>query len=659
MRLFLLLSTTFLITFCYCVPLNSKGNGYKVTQHSREVNPASKLPQVTQPIPQKNGESLPKPQEKRNVPKTSIGVPKSFQPPQGQVQVKTGQPTQRGVQDKPKESPEPVRTSPRVPQRQQQTVASSTPKPEELTPLPDMKSKVDAPILKVGEYDFSVLKSKADSTIFDAVGDYEGELPVLRLTPKAGVTAKRLVFDGQTFWTCQGPSDACLSAILYFGESGPVAATYSVKGRKVFEGYRKFADGKWTSVNKEGFNELLEELKKDLGDAPVQTSPQVPQKKPRDNVQPSPQQAAKVETASEVKQEQRPATNLQGDVKKEQDSMQAPASLKTEAKEEQPLTQTTPKSVKDNVEEKAKPAGDGKPLQEVPKDVAGSQGENPEDKSTKEESPQVHTTIEESPVTQSAKQRTDQSAPVVAGPKNVFSPSGVIDISALDNERFQSFDYFFVGNAINLIVPKKDITVTRLVDGEGDIFILSSGETFQHARVYLNKDKKPELVLITIRTSSSILQKAYSRSEAGKWVPSNDKDAKIKNLMVTSEWVPNFEIDLALPSSTDKCTAFEVDLLGVTTKHFYPRPGHAVVGVRDGNKVLWASNQHTKEDLCGYHDYCFFCLVYKKENVELLEMAVVERNLKAKKYFEKNADGEWTSIDKKEFDRKLNNLKTV
>ncbi|AFZ81007.1 signal peptide-containing protein [Theileria equi strain WA] len=111
------------------------------------------------------------------------------------------------------------------------------------------------------------LVSKVDTSLFDVESSFEDNVKVLKLKAKEGVTANKLRFDGQTFWTCQGPSDACLSAILYFGESGPIAATYSVKGRKVFEGYRKFADGTWTSVNKEGFNELLEELKKDLGDA--------------------------------------------------------------------------------------------------------------------------------------------------------------------------------------------------------------------------------------------------------------------------------------------------------------------------------------------------------------------------------------------------------
>ncbi|EKX73637.1 hypothetical protein BEWA_036730 [Theileria equi strain WA] len=132
---------------------------------------------------------------------------------------------------------------------------------EEVKQAPEMSDEDTTPI----QIDLLDLKSKADSTLFDADGDYEGEFPVLRLTPKTGVTAGKLTFNGQTLWTCQGPSDACLSAIFYLGTSGPVAATYTVKGRKVFETYRKFSGGQWTSVNKEGLDELLEELKKDLG----------------------------------------------------------------------------------------------------------------------------------------------------------------------------------------------------------------------------------------------------------------------------------------------------------------------------------------------------------------------------------------------------------
>ncbi|WP_054249731.1 hypothetical protein [Vibrio cholerae] len=85
-----------------------------------------------------------------------------------------------------------------------------------------------------------------------------------------------------------------------------------------------------------------------------------------------------------------------------------------------------------------------------------------------------------------------------------------------------------------------------------------------------------------------------------------------------------------------------------TTKHFYPKLGNVPIGVKDGGKRLWNG---------GNGDYCLSCLVYKKENVELLEMAVVERNLKAKKYFERNVGGEWISVEKDNFFKKLNGMK--
>ncbi|EKX72399.1 hypothetical protein BEWA_048660 [Theileria equi strain WA] len=218
-----------------------------------------------------------------------------------------------------------------------------------------------------------------------------------------------------------------------------------------------------------------------------------------------------------------------------------------------------------------------------------------------------------------------------------------LDISKPDKDKSQSFDYTFAGNAIRLVVPNKGISVSKLVSGTEEVYTLSAGEMLEYIRVYLNKDKKPELASVTLQTSSGVLRRDYVKSENG-WVFCTDTDAKMKNLKDTTEWKSNFEIDLSASKDTDECRVFEAELLGVTTKHFFPTPGyHAKKGVY----ARWNGY---------FDDYCLSCLIHKRGNIELLVMIVVERLTRRWKYFEKNADG-WKDLTRDEFDRKIEEIK--
>ncbi|AFZ80937.1 hypothetical protein BEWA_003450 [Theileria equi strain WA] len=202
---------------------------------------------------------------------------------------------------------------------------------------------------------------------------------------------------------------------------------------------------------------------------------------------------------------------------------------------------------------------------------------------------------------------------------------------------------------------KKGVTVTKVVDGDGDIYTLSSGEAFDHAKVYLNKDGKPELVLVVTKRADTS-KETYLELKDGKWVSCDDHDAKIKSLKDTTEWKSDFEIDLSLANSTNECSIFETELLGVTTRHFYPKPGHAPIKVQDGNKELWKSTTCATKFGSNSSDSCLSCLIYEKGDIKILEMITVERLTRRWKYFERTGT-EWKSITKKEdFDKKLSEI---
>ncbi|AFZ80968.1 signal peptide-containing protein [Theileria equi strain WA] len=250
--------------------------------------------------------------------------------------------------------------------------------------------------------------------------------------------------------------------------------------------------------------------------------------------------------------------------------------------------------------------------------------------------------VDETPVTQSSRHATTL---------NIAKP----------DEQCNSFDYTFTANRVKLIVPKKNTTVIRLVDGEKEIWIPSTGETFDHTKAYLNKDKKPELVLV-VTTSSGASKEYYLELKDSKWVSCDDHDAKMRSLRDPAEWISNFELDLSLANSTNECSIFETELLGVTTKHFFPKPGYLAKGVKDVNGLLWSSSKPIyTEGTIGrhsryYNDYCLSCIIHKKGSMELLEMVVVETLSRRWKYFEKSGE-EWMEINKTDFDQKLRDLK--
>ncbi|EKX72220.1 hypothetical protein BEWA_046840 [Theileria equi strain WA] len=209
----------------------------------------------------------------------------------------------------------------------------------------------------------------------------------------------------------------------------------------------------------------------------------------------------------------------------------------------------------------------------------------------------------------------------------------------------KSFNYTFAANAIKLVVSNKGVSVSKLVNDTETVWTAEPGETFDHAKVYLNKDGTPELILVTLRTLSGISRRDYVKTENG-WSVCNNSNAKKKSLRDPVEWKSNFDIDVSASKDADKCTIFEAELLGVTVKHFFPKPSHVAIQVKDGGKFLWNG---------GANDRCLSCLIYKKGTVEILEMTVVERLTRRWKFFERNTDG-WKEVDKTEFDKKLKNI---
>ncbi|EKX74098.1 signal peptide containing protein [Theileria equi strain WA] len=215
-----------------------------------------------------------------------------------------------------------------------------------------------------------------------------------------------------------------------------------------------------------------------------------------------------------------------------------------------------------------------------------------------------------------------------------------LDISDPDKDKCPSFDYTFAGNMIRLVVPKDGISVYKLVNGREKVWIAEEEEKFDHAKVYLNKDKKPELVLL-VTTLSGTPKETYLELKNAKWVSCDDHDAKMRSLVSTAEFKGTLILNIEDDKDTKECTIFEVELLDVAAKNFFPKLGHNIIEVKDGDKRLWAGRDS---------DYCLSCVLYDEEDVQLLEVTVLENNSREKKYFEK-VNGAWQDIDETKFDK--------
>ncbi|EKX72589.1 hypothetical protein BEWA_050570 [Theileria equi strain WA] len=223
-----------------------------------------------------------------------------------------------------------------------------------------------------------------------------------------------------------------------------------------------------------------------------------------------------------------------------------------------------------------------------------------------------------------------------------------LDLASPSRLLCKSFEYSFAGNAIRLIVPNKGVTVSKLLNGTEEVYTLSSEEEFDHTKVYLNKDGKPELASVTLKTSSGVSHKAYSKNGGG-WTFCADSETKMKGLRTSATFKSNFTMDISSVTSTKECTVFEVYLLGVTTRHFYPKPGYVSIKVKDGDKRLWT--------FINPSDACLFCFIYKRDNKEVLEMAVVNGILRRWKFFERVDGNEWKKVDKGKFLGKLKEIR--
>ncbi|EKX72251.1 hypothetical protein BEWA_047150 [Theileria equi strain WA] len=240
--------------------------------------------------------------------------------------------------------------------------------------------------------------------------------------------------------------------------------------------------------------------------------------------------------------------------------------------------------------------------------------------------------------------KPEENPPVPSNPLE----QNTLNISSLDSYRCQSFEYIYDDNHIKLIVPNKDISISKLLNGTEEIYTLPTGEILDHTKVYLNQYNDPGLILVA-STVSSNTQYNYFVKNGTKWERAVEYVEKMKAIKIVSSSKTDTPIDLAKTEDTDKCRVVNVELLNVPTRFHLPNPECHSNNVRSGNKNIWTATGDER---------CKSCAIYSKNGVSLLSLFIRDGNELHHKYFEKSGK-EWKDLTHEVFFKKYKNMQVT
>ncbi|EKX73830.1 hypothetical protein BEWA_038680 [Theileria equi strain WA] len=248
----------------------------------------------------------------------------------------------------------------------------------------------------------------------------------------------------------------------------------------------------------------------------------------------------------------------------------------------------------------------------------------------------------------------DSTVPQPAGKdgdvSSLKSDPGTIDVNHPDNSQCQAFDYYYDDNLTRLIAPISGKSINELKDDTKKIWSLGSGETFEYAKVYLNKDKKAEVIFVVVKKSSEISRTYYAKSESG-WTSCNNHKEKINDLK-TEATKTKAAIDIGSEKETDQCYLISTELLGLEVKMFVPKPDYYATEVKNDSKSLLEAAEDNGER-------CLSCDIYTKgNNNPLLLITLKVNNELDYEYFEKEG-AKWKSITQENFSQKKNAMQAA
>ncbi|EKX73381.1 signal peptide containing protein [Theileria equi strain WA] len=223
-----------------------------------------------------------------------------------------------------------------------------------------------------------------------------------------------------------------------------------------------------------------------------------------------------------------------------------------------------------------------------------------------------------------------------------------IDLSSLNEAIHRTYEYYHDGNYILLLIPQRNILVTKVVNGTEDIWNAGGGVKLEYAKVYL-KDFKPQLILITESIASCATWTWYLK-DGSKWKDCKERyDEEIDKLRLFSPKRFDFILDTRNTNDSIECKKFEADILGAPVMLYFTKPNYLATDVRYGKESIWKATGDEK---------CVACDLYSSGDRPFIVLVIKNRQYKTLKYFER-IDEKWLPMVSEEFNKKLLTVRKV
>ncbi|AFZ79744.1 signal peptide-containing protein [Theileria equi strain WA] len=459
------------------------------------------------------------------------------------------------------------------------------------------------------------LKSKVDSSQFDLEEEDEGSVKVLKLTVKNGGTTKELKYDGKEVWSATWiVGFPCSSASLYFDGEKPTLVILKTKGwgGKESTVYKHHDGSKWNTGDKEEHNKKLEELRKKTSDTPVESGIIDISNKPNDK------EAIFVEYDDEgiVYKSYTLRDNVTAKTVKDGDATIWTAKdgheclkIFTYSNDNVNLCRLNVKSsdvITPHFFEKVD--GEWKSL------------EHPTF------SQKLNALLE--PVNKKMRLEFLMLSDDVADLYEYYSGGMLVTIAF---PKFKTTSVSYIGEIWKANDDKEECACARFYTIRGWI-----------CRVYIKKGDGTEIKNFEYSNNkwNSVTNRNTLINTCNSYIPSEDTKTK----------VTSGSIDVTKEDNTVYNTrTFTVS--GVNVKRYIPLPDKFINEVKDGGLSIWKAPDGMKR--------CVSCEFKSKGNVSLTSMLVCTSFELWFLYFEKNGNGEWKSIERKEFDKKIEDMKNM
>ncbi|AFZ79925.1 signal peptide-containing protein [Theileria equi strain WA] len=227
------------------------------------------------------------------------------------------------------------------------------------------------------------------------------------------------------------------------------------------------------------------------------------------------------------------------------------------------------------------------------------------------------------------KENPREDVPLMHGPSNGHT----INLAMSNPLIFQEFDYVYNHIPIRLIVPNKNVNVTKLVDDKKTIWIAEEWDKLEYLKIGL-KDNNPNMVLVVTSRSSGLIFRRFVNTLFG-WGEWKEFGSQIRKLTRHVPKIENFSLDISHRVTTTECTTFETRLVEKPVRLHFPKPGYNAAEVVDGHLGIWKA--------CG-DEICLSCDLYFENNSpKFLLLNILEKGEGKSEWFEME-DREWKSV---------------